>query len=40
MSLKDKQTMYWTVGIVLVVIIVAAVYGYTSGWFTAAPGQG
>ena len=38
MSSQDMQTLYWTVGIVLVVVVVVAIVGYALGWFGATPG--
>ena len=40
MVTMDQQTMYWTGGIVLAIVVVLAIAGYTLGWFTAVPGQG
>lgn len=38
MSPEDKQTIYWTGGILLAVVVVLAVVGYASGWFSGSPG--
>lgn len=38
MSPEDKHTMYWTGGIILAIVVVVAIIGYTAGWFNAAPG--
>ncbi len=39
MSSQDMQTLYWTGGIVLVVVVVVAIVGYALGWFGGTPGQ-
>jgi len=39
MSSEDKQTMYWTAGIVLAIVVVIAIIGYQSGWFAGTPGN-
>lgn len=40
MVTMDKQTMYWTGGILIAIVVVLAIVGYQLGWFAAAPGQG
>lgn len=37
MSPEDKQTLYWTAGIILAIVVVVAIVGYQSEWFNARP---
>ncbi len=39
MEAKDKSTLYWTAGVVGLIVVVVLLGYYVFGWFGTVPGQ-